>query len=72
MATAVTYQWFGSSGSLQGPTDGMTYTFNPIDRDDNGTYTCRVTISSPLLNTNIVKQGLTTLQVTGIAWIFIL
>ena len=64
MAT-VTYQWSRSSGSLQGPTNGMTYTFNPIDRDDNGTYTCQVTISSPLLNSDIAEQDSTTLLVSG-------
>ncbi len=68
MAT-VTYQW---SSSLQGQTDGMNYTFNPIDRDDNGTYTCQVTISSPLLNSDIiVEQDSTKIQVTGIVYDFI-
>ncbi len=61
MAT-VTYQWSRSSGNLERPTDGMNYTFNQIDRDDNGTYTCRVTISSSF--PNITVQDSTTL--TGI------
>ncbi len=61
MATE-TYQWSRSSGSLQGQAN---YTFNTIDRDDNGTYTCRVTINSPFLNSDIVEQDSITFHVTG-------
>ncbi len=62
----IMYQWSRDPNNLQGLTDQMTYTFNSIDRYDNGTYTCRVTISSPLLNSDIVVQNSTTFQVTGL------
>ncbi len=65
MNRTIMYQWSSDSNNLQGPTDQMTYTFNPVDRYDNGTYTCRVTISSPLLNSNIVEEDSTPFQVTG-------
>ena len=63
MATAILYQWSNTTDFLQSQT--ATLNFNPVDRYDSGTYTCQVTIRSPLLNGDITVQNLTTFQVTG-------
>ena len=63
MAT-VTYQWLNNSHIVEGQsTDELIF---DVDRYDNGTYTCQVNISSPLLNSDITEQGSTTIEVTGI------
>ena len=64
MAT-MTYQWLNNSNALQGQTDSRLL-FSPVDRYDNGTYICETTISSSLLNSNIIRQGSTMIQVEGI------
>ena len=64
MAT-VTYQWFKNSNFITQSQTSNQYTFSPVDRYDNGTYTCQATVSSPLLNSDHVRQGSTTIQVTG-------
>ena len=64
MDMTVTYQWLKDSSIMQGQTDS-TLTFNPLNRDDGGAYTCRATISSSLLTDDIVEDGSTTFQVTG-------
>ena len=71
MAT-VTYQWSRGSTILNSQTSSRyTFTanrliFNPVDREDSGTYTCRATVRSSLLNSNITPQGSTSFTVTGI------
>lgn len=61
----LTYQWFSDFNTLQNPADQITYAFNMVNRYDNGTYFCQVTISSPLLNNDIVEQNGTTIEVIG-------
>ena len=59
-SATVTYQWFRSSVSVQGPTINNQLIFNPVDRNDNGTYTCRATIL-----TDIVEEDTFTFVVSG-------
>ena len=64
MATEILYQWFSNSRTVHGQTNSR-FVFNPVNRYDNGTYTCKVIITSPLLNSNVLKQNMTTLSVSG-------
>ena len=64
LMASVTYEWLNNSNIVQGQTNNR-FIFNPVDRYDNGTYTCRVIINSPLLNSSIMRQGTTTLSVSG-------
>ena len=64
MAT-VTYQWCRDSSTIQGPDANNTLHFNEVDRDDSGTYTCRVTVSSMLLNSNITAEESLKVTVIG-------
>ena len=63
LMTTVTYQWFNNSSPLPNQMNS-TYTFTP-DRYDNGTYTCKVNIISPLLNSDIIAMDSTVIHVTG-------
>ncbi len=65
LMTTVTYQWLKNSNILPSETGGRLI-FNPVDRYDNGTYTCRVTISSQILNNETIIMDSATLHVTGI------
>ena len=56
----VTYQWSRDSGSVRGQTVDNRLIFNPVDRNDNGTYTCRVTVSN-----DIVEEATFTFVVSG-------
>lgn len=64
MAT-VMYQWFNNSNLLQGQTRERLI-FNSVSRYDNGTYSCQVSIHSPLINYTVSRQSMFNLQVTGI------
>ena len=64
-SSSVTFQWLRDSSTVQGPNTNNRLVFNPVDRFDNGTYTCRVTVSSSLLNNDIVEEGETTFSVSG-------
>ena len=41
------------------------YTFNPLTRNDTGNYTCRVTIISPLLDDDVIRQNYFFFNVAG-------
>ena len=62
---SVTYQWSRDSGTVQGQMIENRLVFNPVEPDDNGTYTCRATVSSSLLNGDITVDGSTAISVTG-------
>ena len=61
---SVTYQWLRGSSTVQGQSNNGLV-FNPVGPDDSGTYTCRATVSSSILNCDITAQGSTTFSVTG-------
>ena len=65
---SVTYRWLNDSIILQSQT-GSSLVFSPVDHYDNGTYTCRATISSPLLANNIVREDSTIITVEGISYV---
>ena len=64
MNASLTYQWLNNSTIMNGQTSHIL-AFNPVDRYDNGTYTCKVTISSPLLKSSIMEMGSKSFNVKG-------
>ena len=62
MNATVAYEWLKNSTLINNQTSLI---FGSIDRSDSGTYTCQVTISSLLLNSDITVENDTMFQVTG-------
>ena len=66
LLASLRYQWLNNSIVMFAHTT-TSVSFRQVDRYDSALYTCRVTISSPLLNSDITRQGSARLQVTGMA-----
>ena len=54
----ITYQWTRNDGSTQTPvgTDSNTLTLSPLRLSNAGDYTCTATVSSTLLNNDIINS----------------
>ncbi len=59
--STVRWNWNGDSRTLS---SSPTLNFTPLTRSDGGTYTCTVTITSPLLNNTHTAINNRTLTVT--------